>query len=60
MGPDFLAPVPLPEVGVGDTEEVAVQYGENGATDNVGTIEGEIGHEYIPYIQWSGVGVYTP
>ena len=56
LGPDFLAPIPLPEVGVGevgvgDVEEVAVQDGENGATDNC---------EDIPVIQQPGVGVLTP
>ena len=65
LGPDFLAPVPLPEVGVGevgvgDAEEVAVQDGENGATDNVGTIEEEILREDVPVIQRPGVGVLTP
>ncbi len=65
LGPDLLAPIPLPEVGVGevgvgDVEEVAVQDGENGATDNVGTIEGKNSHENVPDIQQPGVGVNTP
>ena len=65
LGPDFLAPIPLPAVsvrenGVGDVEDVAVQDGENGATDNVGTIEEEILCEDVPVIQRPSIGVLTP
>ena len=58
LGPDFLAPVPLPEVGVGEVGDVGVGDAEEVAVqeDNVGTIEQQILRENVPVVQRPGVG----
>ena len=58
LGPDFLAPVPLPEVGVGEVGDVGVGDAEEVAVqeDNVGTIEEQILCENVPVVQRPGVG----
>ena len=48
LAPNFLAPIPLPEVGVGSAEEVADQKGNNDVTDNVDTVLKEIAGDNVP------------
>ncbi len=60
LAPNFLAPIPLPEVGVGSAEEVAIQNGKNDVADSESTIQEEIAGDNAPNIQGSNVGVRLP
>ena len=58
LGPDLLAPLPLPEVVAGGAEDVAVQEDENGK--NLGTGDDEIPRDNVRDVQQPSVGLRTP